>query len=97
MAKKSNTNPYFLTPTTENYLDILEMPEIEHSPNDRFWTIEKYYEFRPDKLAKELYGDERYYYVFMLRNMDIIENPIYDFIAGVEIRLPSQTAVKNLG
>ncbi|ASV44202.1 hypothetical protein PBI_SCTP2_187 [Salicola phage SCTP-2] len=97
MAKKNNTNPYFLTPITENYLDILVMPQIEHSPNDKFWIIEKHYEYRPDKLAKELYGDERYYYAFMLRNMDIIENPIYDFISGIEIRLPSLSAVKNLG
>lgn len=94
---RNNTNPYFLTNVENYYLDILEKPNIDQNPNDEFWIIEKQYEYRPDKLARELYGDERYFYVFMLRNMDKIKNPIFDFTTGKEIRIPSESAVKNLG
>ena len=92
----NNTNPYFKTPTTEFYKDILVMPEIEKSPDDREIEIPSEYQYRPDKMAKDLYGEERYWYAFMLRNRDLIEDPIYDFVAGLKIRIPSERAVKGI-
>jgi len=92
----SNTGPYYDTGIKDYYLDILNMPEIEKNTNDKYYVIEQKYEFRPDKLAYDLYGDSGYWYVFVLRNMDVIEDPIYDFTAGKEIRLPSTNAVRGL-
>jgi hypothetical protein len=92
----SNTTPYYLTEVNDYYLDILNLPELEKSPDDKYYTIESKYEFRPDLLAHELYGDSGYWYVFILRNMDKLEDPIYDFTTGKEIRLPNPRALRGL-
>lgn len=88
--------PYSLTPIKEYYLDILVKPELGMSPDDGFYTIEGKYNFRPDKLAHDLYGEPSLWYVFMLRNMDLMDDPIFDFTEGLEIRLPSLAAVRNM-
>ena len=92
----ANTTPYFDTDVVEYYLDILNMPKLDKSPDDKYYTIESKYEFRPDLLANDLYGDSGFWYVFILRNMDIIEDPIYDFTTGKEIRLPNTQAIRGL-
>lgn len=93
----NSISPYYLTPVTNYYLDILVMPQLDTSLDDEYYTIEKKYEYRPDILAKKLYGSEYYWFVFILRNMDVIQDPIFDFKAGTEIRLPTIDNVKKLG
>lgn len=88
--------PYYLTNVNNFYLDILKKPDVPKNPDDEYYVIEKQYEFRPDKLAHKLYGDERYWYVLMLRNIDVIEDPIFDFKEGLEIRLPSSDIIRRL-
>lgn len=92
----SDASPYFLTNVNGYYLDILNMPEIPKNSDDKYYTIELKYQYRPDKLAEELYGDSGYWYVFMLRNMDVIEDPIFDFVEGKEILLPSKRSIRGL-
>ena len=43
-----------------------------------------------------MYGNERYYYVFLLANLDNMEDPIFDFTEGKEIRLPTQNNVRRI-
>jgi len=43
---------------------------------------------RPDLLAFEKYGSSRYWWLFAMRNKNIITDPIQDFRAGVTIRIP---------
>lgn len=92
----AESSPYYLTNIKDYYLDILDKPEIPKNPDDKYYTIELKYQYRPDKLAKDLYGDSGYWYVFILRNMDVLEDPIFDFTEGKEIRLPSKRAIRGL-
>lgn len=87
---------YKKTEVSNNILQYVKLPELELSSDDEFRIIESQYHHRPDKLAKELYGREELYYVFLLANMDIMEDPIFDFEEGTTIRIPSPTNVRRI-
>jgi len=90
------SSPYYLTNIKDYYLDIITLPEIPKNPDDKYYVIEHKYHLRPDKLAKDLYGDAGLLYVFTLRNMDQIEDPIFDFTEGKGIFLPSPKTIRGL-
>ena len=50
MAIKKSS-PYYRTKVKDGYLDIIDMPVIKSSQNDRYYTIENKYDRRPDLLA----------------------------------------------
>lgn len=87
---------YKKTPVVDNVLQHYNPPRIKESKDDEYWTIEPKYHQRPDKLAHELYGNEAYYYVFLLVNKDLMEDPIFDFTEGLTIRVPNKTNVKRI-
>lgn len=81
---------YSKTPTTDFYLDLWVPPlELSPKPTDKQIKLEPKYHRRPDKLAKDLYGNERYWWVFSVRNKDILIDPFNDFKAGVIIFVPA--------
>jgi hypothetical protein len=43
-----------------------------------------------------MYGNTRLWWVFALRNPDILKDPLEDFKSGVVIKLPSPEVVKSL-
>jgi hypothetical protein len=56
--------------------------------DDFLYTIESQYENRPDLLAFDLYGDAKLWWVFVQRNMEVIKDPIFDFVPGAKIYIP---------
>ena len=49
-------------------------------------------------MAHVAYGTKDLWWVFAQRNMDTIKDPVFDFVAGVEIYLPQQGLLRtNLG
>jgi len=98
-AQYSKASPYFKTNTFANkYLDVLVNRPIEKQPDDVVYTIDKIYQFRPDLLAFDLYGDSALWWVFRARNPNAIDDPIFDFKSGVTIMIPKKTTlVSNLG
>ena len=61
----------------------------------RYYTVENKFDRRPDLLANALYGSTRLWWIFTKRNMNLIQDPINDFRAGMIIRLPQKSAVAN--
>jgi hypothetical protein len=84
---------YAKTRIINDYLDVLKLPRISSRSDDEYYTIENKYDKRPDLLAYDLYGSTRLWWVFIVRNMDLFEDPIDDFTAGTIIRLPSNDAI----
>lgn len=76
------------------FLDYNSLPSIPQYESDEQYTIDYAYDQRPDLLAHVLYGNARLWWVFALRNPDIIEDPTRDFKAGKTIYLPSGETVK---
>ena len=75
------------------YLDILSIRSVPAEDDDVLYTI--HYIHRPDLLAYDLYGDKNLWWVFAQRNMDIIQDPVYDIEPGVQIRLPKGSNLKK--
>jgi hypothetical protein len=76
-------------------LDILNYRPITAQLDDVLYQIDKTYEYRPDLLASDLYGDSALWWVFRERNPDVIDDPIMDFIAGAIIYVPKKTTLSS--
>lgn len=91
-------SPYYKTGVYGNFLDILALRRVRKLESDVSYTIDKAYQNRPDLLAHDLYGDAGLWWVFAIRNPNIIKDPVFDFRSGVTIKLPrKETLTADLG
>ena len=81
--------------TFEGFLDINSLPKIPVDAFEIDYKIKEAHNGRPDILAMELYGSPRLWWVFALKNPDIIKDPLNDFKPGVVIKTPSPETVKS--
>jgi alpha-L-fucosidase len=95
----SKTSPYYNTGLFGNkFLDLLVYTPLDMQPDDVSFTINSIYQYRPDLLAFDLYGDSALWWVFRARNPNVLDDPVFDFEAGVTIMIPKkETLVSNLG
>lgn len=84
-----NSSQYYNTPVNNWYLDILVPADVPSSEFDNFITIPPKYNQRPDLLSQDQYGTPRLWWVFAVRNPDILIDPINDFVAGTTIFVPT--------
>jgi len=92
----SRTSPYYNTPVTGNFLDIANFPTIPKLADDVTITINKTYQFRPDLLSYDLYGDPGLWWVFALRNPNEINDPIFDMRIGKRIAVPKKETLQGI-
>lgn len=94
----SKNSPYSSTPSFGQFLDVMDFRPISKNPDDVVYTIDSIYQFRPDMLAFDLYGDSGLWWVFRARNPNAFEDPLLDFRAGVTIYIPTKdTLISDLG
>jgi hypothetical protein len=97
MATFHNTNSFlYRAGVNDFYLDVNDLPKIPKSRADRLYTIESRYANRPDLLAHELYGSVNLWWVFALRNPDLLVDPLEDFTSGLSIFLPTKETVDRV-
>lgn len=90
------SSPYYTTPITGNYLDVIRFRNIPNLSTDVKYAITSQYEYRPDLLAFDLYGDVNFWWVFAVRNKDVLKDPVYDFYAGQQIYLPTPNTLREV-
>ena len=96
MARRGN--PYYNTKIINGeYLDIYRPVRLPNDPFDETYTIEQKYDKRPDLFSYDRYGTSKYWWVFLKRNMNTMNDPINDFTAGKTIKVPSIKNLENLG
>jgi hypothetical protein len=95
-ANYNNNSPYYLTPITENYLDILQIRPVSAEVDDFLYTIEAQYTYRPDLLAFDLYDDAGLWWVFIQRNLNVLQDPIFDFVPGKKIYIPKKSSLTTV-
>ena len=95
-AVYSPLSPWFTTQTKENYLDVLSIRAVSAEPDDFLYTIESQYTHRPDLLAFDLYGEAALWWVFIQRNLDVLQDPIFDFVPGTRIYIPKSSSLKSV-
>tara|TARA_B100000029_G_scaffold205672_1_gene203533 strand:+ start:148 stop:432 length:285 start_codon:yes stop_codon:yes gene_type:complete len=93
MASYKSTSPYSKTSIKGDYLDIMDPKYIIKDDSDESYVIESKYDKRPDLLSNNKYGTVDYWWVFSVRNENILIDPIQDFRAGIVIRIPK---LKNI-
>jgi hypothetical protein len=95
MANYLANSPYYTTLSTNGYLDVWNYRDIPSQTDDISYTVTKDYEYRPDLLAYDLYRDAGLWWVFAARNPSIIQDPMFDLVAGLVIRLPKLSTIKK--
>ena len=93
---KTSLSPYARTPITNSgYLDILSPRPVPVNKSDILFEITTEFTYRPDLLAHITYGRKDLWWVFAQRNLDILKDPVFDFVAGTKIFLPDPSALRN--
>lgn len=90
------SSPYADTGQTNWYLGPIKLRTIAASPNDTAIAIAAKYDTRPDLMSNDFYGTPAYWWVFMVRNLDLIRDPIWDFKSGLVIYVPTVERIRNL-
>lgn len=91
----SKSSPYYNTQLTNGYLDIIEITSFPKETDDILYEITKIYDNRPDLLANDLYRDSNLWWVFAVRNKQVLKDPVFDFQAGTKIYLPKLATIKK--
>jgi hypothetical protein len=95
MATYGNASPWATTSQNSLYLNLLDIRPVPAENDDYRYVIENQYRHRPDLLAYDLYGEVKLWWVFMQRNMNVIKDPIYDFVPGTVIYLPKKSNLEK--
>ena len=92
------TSPYYTTGIVDaKYLDVLNYRPIPIIPSDVLITLTDTYQYRPDLLAFDLYGDPKLWWVFAERNPNRLGyDPYFDFVAGLQIYVPKLETLKSV-
>jgi len=89
----NKTSPYSKTQTYGFFLDVANLPAIPYNTTDVQYRINGIYGNRPDLLAYDLYGDAALWWVFAMRNPNTIQDPVFDFLPGATIYIPTKETV----
>jgi len=93
MATYSSSSLWYNTKQNNLNLEIWQPRPIPVADDDFQYTIQPQYNYRPDLLAYDIYGNPKLWWVFTQRNIDILMDPIYDFRSGVTIALPKKSSL----
>lgn len=96
MAVYNSNSAYFTTPTSEFYLDVMTNRAIPRGSDDQSMIINQTYQYRPDLLAFDLYGESQLWWVFYQRNPNTLTAPPWDFEAGKLIYLPKISTLRTV-
>ena len=89
----STTSPWYNTEVTNEYLNILTIRPVSAEMDDFLYTLESQYAYRPDLLSYDVYQTPNLWWVFMQRNLDVIQDPIFDFVPGLQFYIPKAASL----
>lgn len=95
MAQYDATSPYYQTGYSQFFLETMVNRPIPKENDDLTFTINLTYQYRPDLLAFDLYGNAGLWWVFYQRNPNTLQAPPLDFAVGTLIYLPKITTLKT--
>jgi len=95
MAQYDATSPYYQTGYSQFFLEVMVNRPIPKENDDISFTINTTYQYRPDLLAFDLYGNAGLWWVFYQRNPNTLQAPPMDFAVGTLIYLPKINTLKS--
>ena len=90
-----HASPYYNTPTWGQFLDVWKGITIPTDVSDARYQIDPPYNLRPDLLAHDMYQDSNLWWVFAVRNPDVLLDPVFSFVAPTIIYVPTLNVVKT--
>lgn len=96
MTTYDSTSPYYLTGYSQFFLDVMVNRPIPKQPDDQLMVLNQTYQYRPDLLAFDLYGNPGLWWVFYQRNPNTLNKPPLDFKVNTSIYLPKITTLKTV-
>jgi len=91
----SKTSPYYGTQPWGKFLDVWPGKTISADMTDAIYQIDQIYDLRPDLLANDLYQDPNLWWVFAVRNPDVLVDPLLNFTTGKIIYVPSKNTIQR--
>ena len=91
----AHTSPYYGTQMWGKFLDTWSSKTIAADITDVVYQIDNIYNYRPDLLANDLYQDSNLWWVFAVRNPDVIKDTIFDFVPGTIIYVPTKAVIQR--
>jgi hypothetical protein len=95
MATYSKTSPYSTTPQWGNFLDLWSGKYIPSDVTDARYQIDPVYQLRPDLLAHDMYQDTNLWWVFAVRNPDVLLDPVFSFVPPTIIYIPTRETIRK--
>lgn len=97
MTTYKNDSPYYATTSTNaGYLGVMTYRDVPYQSDDILFTVTNEYQYRPDLLAYDLYNNSNLWWVFAMRNLSTIKDPVYDLVTGTQIYLPKLSTLKKI-
>lgn len=91
------TSPYYNTDVVNGkFLDVMNYRPIPMLGSDIYYEIKPVYEYRPDLLAYDLYGNSKLWWVFAERNPNRLKDPYFDFVTGLGIYIPKAETLNQV-
>jgi len=75
------------------FLQWWDRKKFPYDNSDVYYTLERTYEGRPDKLASIFYGDSSVWWLILQYNNILDIND--EFVAGVELRMPTKDRLQR--
>jgi hypothetical protein len=82
-------SPYADTPQTSWYIGNLVFRPLPPDAGDLPFTLSLRHQYRPDRLSYDLYGTPAYWWVFCVRNPFLRRDPVWNFINGLTLTVPT--------
>lgn len=95
MAEYGKNSPWYSTNQANGVLEAITPRPIPASVDDVPYQVDPVYNFRPDLLSNDIYDTPKLWWVFAMRNPNELRDPIFDFVAGNIIMVPSTDSVKK--
>ena len=92
----NNKSFYSQTNVRDFYLDLWTDPDLPSLTSDEQMAIPPKFDKRPDLMAYDLYGDPNYWWIFAVRNKDILIDTVEDFTAGTVIAIVPKDSLLSL-
>ena len=92
----ASSSPYAVTPQTSWALGPYVHRPIPPDAGDQILIVDAKYRHKPVLLASDLYGRPDWWWVFYVRNRNVLRDPTWDLEPGIELVVPTETHLSRI-
>jgi hypothetical protein len=89
-------SPYSATTQTSWCVNRFVFRPVPPDAADTVFILQSRHQYRPDRLAYDLYHSPSYWWIFCERNPFLRSDPIWNFLTGLQISVPSFDYLKRI-